>query len=448
MESLVTRVLSLLLLLPALACAQELVSFPHDLDASRIRLELAPERSAITARVHLRGHALEQTDSLVLALHPGLEVLQVESGFGPCDHFRPGGEDLLIRFPRVLRPGEPYRLRIDYGGALRDLRLSPGPSITPVTWAGEDRPLAGIGAHLDAPSGLVLPRESFWYPRPRHRDPQELALWLVLPEDWVLTARLFPEHDTPQPGRRRLRVLRSHGQVAHPLGLAAGPYEVDTRRFGEAELRWFRYPRELAEHPPHEPAWEEVTRLMEGLEALLGPPGRGRLDLVQLMGSLPREIGSTGLSQGSFLWLAGPWPTLDDRGRQFLARELARFWVERGVQLEEGARNGVQTFLALLVMRDQHGDDVFRQLCRDAAARYGSDIHPAKHVLPRDIDAWEIRPPPPDPVDAGRNLVMALIDLYQRKGPASVTGALRRLVTEHHGGRATAQELLDLIDGA
>ncbi len=414
--------------------------FGFDLDGTRVVLRLDPVQARISARAIVQGHARVDLEAFELRLHSGFEVVRAVAGTGPTGIVR-DRDRLLVELPRVVAAGERFRVVLDYGGSLFDPVAAPGP--------GRGPPRSGVGAHLGPETGLALPRECFWYPRPVHRDPQELAVRVEMPSDWMLVARGWIEHEVPAgPAGVKAVFLRSRGMAGRPMGLAAGPYLPEARRFGPAEVRWIGYRRELAEHAGSSRVWPAIDDLMRELGELLGEPGRGRLDVVELAGSLPRDLPTVGLAQGAFLWFGSPGGGVDLPGLVFLGRELSRFWLERRIEGEEGLRYGLGEFATLLAIRRIAGEEAFLARCREAALRYGRNVFPGNEVLSPDPAELEIAAAPPDPLDSGRGLVVALLSILQRVGEERVRTGLSRFMREFRDREAWIPDLLDALEGA
>lgn len=428
----------LLLGLAAAAAAQP--PLPIDLYATRLRLRVEPERGHLDLRADLRATAMIETGSLPLRLHPAYEVTGCSHGRGlPCEVVR-HGDDLDVLLGASLLPGERVRVRLDLAAHLAHPGRSPGPSREP--------PPPGVGPFVDPRNGLALPREAFWYPRPRYRDPQALDLELLIPPGWEISARAFHESDTPAPGGLRLRRLSTRGQAAWPLGLAAGPYQRHTLRQGAARVDLLAYPRDLAEHPPPDDLLGAIQGILAHHARLLGPPPRGRFTVVELGGGLPRDQPTSALSQGAFLWLTSPGGLVDAAAMEALGRELSRFWFERGMRADPALRRGLTTYMGLWTLRELTDRDSFLDACRRAAVRLEAPVAPGNEVLSDEVDHWEVRPLLPEPVSGGRNLAMALISLEQRWGAEAMAEGLRRFRVAFAEQRATSQDLLDLLEEA
>lgn len=409
------------------------------LDGTRIHMSLDPEAQRIRARVHLRGHFRTSSDTLALNLHPGFTVVHAETAWGPARVLREG-DDLELVLPRPGRPGERFHAMLQLAGSFHDPTRGPGPGRQPT-------PSPGVAVHLDPVSGLTLPRESYWYPRPPWADPQELEVRIEMPDSWVATARLFPEHAVPAPGCRQVLFLRSQGVVPRPVGLAAGPYVVEVRRFQELEVRFLRYARVLAEHPDSStPKWQAVAAIVAAFTERFGPPGRGRLDLVELAGAVPRRAPPTFLGQGSFAWIQSPAGVVEDAELFLLARELARAWWERGVRMPSFERAGLIHFAAMLAVRWLRGEEPFLALCRRAAAEYPGGALPGRRLYPFEPALLEGPVAVPDPQVAAQTAVMLLMAHLQRQGEDAVVAALAAFTEAWSGRVARFAELLAELD--
>lgn len=437
----------LMLLLPALLCAGIHRSpLPQDqpdftLDHTRIHLVATPWEHRLRSRSYLQGHMRRPGDHLDLVLLPGLRVDRVSDGHRPLP-FEHRGEELTIWLGGVLDGGKRFRVIVDASGSFHDPERSAGPSRKPgATHA--------IAPHLDE-SGLVLPRESYWYPRPAWADPQDLELKLELPRNWRYSVRLFPSQEVRRGDRTRIHFLRSQGTVPRPIGLAAGPYDVEARRYGALEVRWLRFRRALAEHPTSEASWQRIDEVVASLERRLGPAASGRFDLVELSGGLLREGPTTFLGQGSFAWLENPTGEPNPRETLYLARELARAWFERSVRMPSWERSGLIHFLALLTIRELLGEAVFLDACRQAGRQYldetGGAPFPGADLYPWEPQEWETPGQVPSLAAATGPAVLLLLSHLQRSGPERVDQALAHFAREYRGRRARLAELLELLD--
>lgn len=412
---------------------------PWTLDGTRIHMRLRPQEHGVAMRVVLRGHARTGVDRLSLKLYPGLAVEDLRDAGGALAMHR-HGEDLDVLLPAPLVPGERFHVILDLGGFLRDPARGAGPHR-------DQPPSSGFGPHLDAAAGLVLPRESFWYPRPAWADPQELALQLETPPGWVVVARMTPEHDVPAPGGRRLHRLSTQGVVPRPIGLAAGPYRVDEVRQDDLQVRVLTYPPVLAEHP--DVRGERLGALRELLPHLAnryGPPGRGNFDLVQLSGASVRREAPTFLGQGSFAWIQSPRGRVEPREVFFVARELARAWWERGVRMASWERAGLIQLAGMLAVRELVGEPEFLALCREVAHEHGAEPRPGQRLLP--LEAEELRVPArvPSRRQARVSQTMLLLGYLQRLGEPAVVEAMREFTAAYMDRRAGFSEFVDLLD--
>lgn len=412
---------------------------PWTLDGTRVHMRLRPQEHGVAMRVVLRGHARTGVDSLALKLYPGIEVQDLRDAGGTLAMHR-HGEDLEVLLPGPLAPGERFHVVMDLAGFLKDPARGPGPH--------RDRPpAAGFGPHLDPGTGLVLPRESFWYPRPAWADPQELALQIETPPGWVVVARMTPEHEVPAPGGRRLHRLSTQGVVPRPVGLAAGPYRVDEVWQDQLQVRVLTYPPVLAEHPDVRGERLQATRdLLKHLADRYGVPGPGRFDLVQLSGASVRREAPTFLGQGSFAWVQSPRGRVEPREVFFVARELARAWWERGVRMPSWERAGMIQLAAMLAVREFAGEAEFLALCRELAHEHGDEPRPGARLLP--LEAEELRVPPrvPSRHEARVSQTMLLLGYLQRLGEPGVVAAMREFTDAYMDRRAGFAEFVDLLD--
>jgi hypothetical protein len=412
---------------------------PWTLDGTRIHMRLRPQEHGVAMRVVLRGHARVPTHHLEFKLYPGLRVEDLRDAEGRLVMHR-HGEDLDVQLPSALAAGERFHVIMDLAGFLHDPARGAGPHR-------DQPPSAGFGPHLDAGAGLVLPRESFWYPRPAWADPQEIALQIETPQDWVVVARMTPEHDVPLATGRRLHRLSTQGVVPRPVGLAAGAYRVDEVWRDELLVRVLTYPLALAEQP--DVRGERLRTLRELLDHLAeryGPPGRGRFDLVQLAGASVRREAPTFLGQGSFAWVQSPRGRVEPRETFFVARELARAWWERGVQMASWERAGLIQLAGMLAVRRLHGEPEFLALCREVAHEHGAEPRPGQRLLP--LEAEELRVPPRVPTrhQARVDQTMLLLGYLQRLGEDAVATAMREFTAAYMDRRASFAEFVDLLD--
>lgn len=431
------RVLALVLFATALPAAPAPPPW-WELDGTRIALTV--RGTAFTAGAILRGHARAPADGPIeLALHPGLTLTKVESSLGAASFVREGRVVRIALHPPPAC-GARFHLSMDWHGSLGDPARAPGP--TPGV------PHApGIASHLDPDSGLVLPREDFWYPRPPGPDRQELALRVTVPRSWELTTRLFKEHEIPAPGGCKAVLLRSRGITTWPIGLAAGPFEIEARPYGPATVRLFRYAHRLAEAPPSTALWAAVDELMAEHASRLGDPVEGRYDLVELAGPLAHPSAATFLSQGSFAWVVNPTGRVDDGLYAFLGRELARFWWERTVRVANRVRGALCRFSALLAIRARRGEGAFLAGCRAEAAEHHPALYPGPTLLAADPRDWEAAHPATGRAGNPAALVV-LLSLLQRQGQPALEAAMRDFATRYRGRAAELVDLLDPLEAA
>ncbi len=409
------------------------------LDGTKIRIELHEGEHRLTERVLLKGHARAGFNRIELKLHPAWEITCLKDAGGPLEFHR-SDENLEIVFPHPFRAGERFHIVFDMEAHLFDQARGPGPH--------RNRAIGqGFSVHLDPKSGLVLPREAYWYPRPAWADPQEISLQISMPRTWRLMGKLYKEHDLRVASKRRLIRASTQGVIPRPLGLAAGPYEETTLHQNSLQVRLFHYPPELAEHPDVTTTRRQrVEEILAYLTQNFGAPGRGRLDFIELAGaSIGKEL-PTFLSQGAFAWIQNPRGQIEPVETFLLARELSRGWWERKVRMSSAERGALIHFVALLTVRHIHGESEFLKLCREAGRAHGAAPLPGPRLLAYPLGEWEYGRQVPDGEISRRQQVLLLLSYLQRLREQKVLTALSRFSEAYDGRIAHFAEFLDLLD--